>query len=1014
MNIFYSTLTTIYFCLLFSGSAVQHATFSHPYQHSSASATTLMTPTQIGDSLALVALYQSTGGVAWANRWNLTQPVLNWYGVELDTEGYVTKIQLNNNNLQGTLPLQIGNFSRLEHLQLDNNSIRDTIPASIGQLRRLKILFLDDNELTGHIPEELGDVVPLQTIFLDNNQLRGAIPQSFTSLSNLWTLDIFNNQIDSLPDLSGINLQRNKFRVFGNQLTFDDILPNLGMAMGDNYIDQDSFFQTSSFIALTGQPFTIDLGIDAGVTNNQYQWFKNGVPFGPPLNENELQFAEIDWTDAGVYHCQVTNPEAPLLTLYSRSITLQINCGHSFEDIQDTLCANEERSIQGVLFNESNPSQDIYLAGRDRYGCDSTIRVNFFFEAPITVNLDTTLCDGESILINGNIYDETNLSGTERLAGANNNGCDSVVSIQLNYYPEARLSIQETLCTDGFLVVNGTTYDSARPSGTEVISGGSIYGCDSTIQIDLSFSNSVVNDINQSLCPGESIIVNGTTYDASNPSGSEMLSTQQGCDSLINIDLSFFRTNDTLINETLCENENLRVGSEIFTINRPSGIVNLTDQNGCDSIVRVDLQFEKLNLSSINTTLCYNESLTINGVIYDRNQPSGTEILPGASANGCDSIVTINLSFLPEPYFLFEPEICEDDIFIYNGRIYDTNNRRDTILLPGMAAGGCDSIVELNLQIAVPPLRVVRDTFCANEIVWIGNQRFTQNFSRGTVQVENNNSACDSILDVDLHFLPLAVNFLNDTLCDNDFLTINGTVYNAANPRGMELLPGATPHGCDSTVIINLHFDQTRYGAISDHLCDDDQIIVGGEIFNVNRPSGTAIIPAMAPNGCDSVVLVDLTFDQSSTANIEETLCDGEYIFVNGGLGRGDEVARLAAHLHAVEPVLIAGNAVPSDRHAREHHPVAARQAAVVGAREVLPILVEHDVEEGERDRGAGRAAQDPAARELLCRITHCAASSRRCTNRSLATKSTISWRRLRDCPRKDSRSSRMTLVSLA
>jgi hypothetical protein len=62
------------------------------------------------DSLALVAIYQATGGANWTNSWNLNDPVYTWHGVTLlaTLEGNVVVKNLNlaHNNLTGTMPPQ--------------------------------------------------------------------------------------------------------------------------------------------------------------------------------------------------------------------------------------------------------------------------------------------------------------------------------------------------------------------------------------------------------------------------------------------------------------------------------------------------------------------------------------------------------------------------------------------------------------------------------------------------------------------------------------------------------------------------------------------------------------------------------------------------------------------------------------------------------------------------------------------------------------------------------------------
>ena len=55
-------------------------------------------------------------------------------------------------------------------------------------------LYLNENQLTGEIPEELGDLTNLQAPLLNNNQLSGEIPD-LSRLTSLVNLYLNNNQL---------------------------------------------------------------------------------------------------------------------------------------------------------------------------------------------------------------------------------------------------------------------------------------------------------------------------------------------------------------------------------------------------------------------------------------------------------------------------------------------------------------------------------------------------------------------------------------------------------------------------------------------------------------------------------------------------------------------------------------------------------------------------------------------------------------------------------------------------
>ena len=152
------------------------------------------------DSLALVALYNSTDGDNWTNNtgW-FDGPVDSWHGITVEG-GKVAEIVLRDNNLAGALPAELGTLGELRRLDLGNpwngtNEISGEIPAELGDLTYLELIDLSRNQLTGTIPPELGNLGNLQRLDLSWNQLTGVIPSELGNLGNLEYFDLSWNQL---------------------------------------------------------------------------------------------------------------------------------------------------------------------------------------------------------------------------------------------------------------------------------------------------------------------------------------------------------------------------------------------------------------------------------------------------------------------------------------------------------------------------------------------------------------------------------------------------------------------------------------------------------------------------------------------------------------------------------------------------------------------------------------------------------------------------------------------------
>ena len=140
------------------------------------------------DRDALVALYNATDGANWHNNtnWLSDQPVGEWYGIDTDKNGNVDVMLLQNNNLRGTIPAEMGDFANLRIHSFNGNWLTGAIPAELGNLTSLTSMSLSLNLLSGEVPAELGKLTNLTNLSMYSNRgLVGTLPASFAALEQL-------------------------------------------------------------------------------------------------------------------------------------------------------------------------------------------------------------------------------------------------------------------------------------------------------------------------------------------------------------------------------------------------------------------------------------------------------------------------------------------------------------------------------------------------------------------------------------------------------------------------------------------------------------------------------------------------------------------------------------------------------------------------------------------------------------------------------------------------------------
>ncbi len=289
---------------------------------------------------ALKALYDSTAGNNWYynSNWLSDADVYDWYGLNvigfhvidinldnnnlngtippaIDSLSYLKTLDLSFNNLAGNIPPQIGNLDSLQTLKLNNNQLTGNIPTELCSLDSLKFLYLDSNQLSGPIPSEIGNLSKLMDLHLNANQFSGNIPATLNNLSNLIYLHLENNQLcgaegelSSPPYLYFVFLGNNKLQ-FG---ALDTLYIDWSTILAGSYAPQDSVPIYSNIDLPNSQ---VQLNVLVSGLHNHYQWFYNDTAIDGATSPN-LTF-DFHERPEGYYYCQITNPDYPLLTLTS-------------------------------------------------------------------------------------------------------------------------------------------------------------------------------------------------------------------------------------------------------------------------------------------------------------------------------------------------------------------------------------------------------------------------------------------------------------------------------------------------------------------------------------------------------------------------------------------------------------------------------------------------------------------------------------------------------------------------
>lgn len=284
--------------------------------------------------------------------------------------------------------------------------------------------------------------------------------------------------------------------------------------------------------------------------------------------------------------------------------------------------------------------------------------------------------------------------------------------------------------------------------------------------------------------------------------------------------------------------------------------------------------FDDINVYLSCTTF---GSITANGcnsyTVPSGNQTyysSGTYHDTLTNSQNCDSIITIDLT-LQTSFETVTDLICDASYTSPSGNYTwsTTGTYHDTI--PN--AAGCDSIITFNLTFDASTTSNVTVTTCNTYTSPSGNHTWTTSGNYQDTLV--NAAGCDSLISVDLTVHYTVYDSISVTAC-TQYTPPSGVVVWTAS--GVYTDAWTSSDGCDSLIIIDLTILNNTVGNISASTCDSYVSPSGNYVWNT---SGMHVDTLTNSIGCDSIVWVNLTVYGEEYTSTTVNACT-EYVSPSG------------------------------------------------------------------------------------------------------------------------------------
>lgn len=417
--------------------------------------------------------------------------------------------------------------------------------------------------------------------------------------------------------------------------------------------------------------------------------------------------------------------------------------------------------------------------------CIAIDSITVVVKQPTAQAVSAAICNGQSYLFNGTLL---TAAGTYYDTLVNNAGCDSIITLTLSVKQPTASASAVSICQGQSYFFNGQNLSVAGVYKDTVVNS---VGCDSIITLTLIVNTPTSASVSAAICQGQVYFFNGQNLSAAG-TYKDTLVNNAGCDSIITLTLAVKQNTSSAISAAICPGQSYFFGGSAYTT---AGLYydTLTNAAGCDSVITLSLSLLQASTSNITASVCQGQTYSFNGVSLTAAGFYKDTLI---NSIGCDSVVWLTLTVVPNSSYTFSQVICQGESYLFNG-VYITTagSYADTLA----NAAGCDSLVTLLLTVAPVQQTLQQATICSGSVYNFGGQQLAvAGTYTDTLQTLN---GCDSVVTLTLLVDSFLYTTIDDTICYGEVYIFNQTDITEA---GVYYDTIQTGNICDNILVLHL------------------------------------------------------------------------------------------------------------------------------------------------------------------------------------------------------------------
>ncbi len=325
--------------------------------------------------------------------------------------------------------------------------------------------------------------------------------------------------------------------------------------------------------------------------------------------------------------------------------------------------------------------------------------------------------------------------------------------------------------------------------------------------------------------------------------------------------LLYYGNTSATVNQVVCGASSFRSPSGKYTWTKDGTYRDtMLNKGNCDSFMTINLSFGNNSSSSLTVTACDFYVSPSKSVAWTK---TGTYTDKIKNRGGCDSIITVYLTINNSTYKTLNVNTCGPYKSPSGKYTWNTSGQHNDTL---KNKKNCDSLITVNLKIGYTTTSTLSVKACdsyrspSKKRTWFQSGQYKDTLI--------NTTGCDSLITINLTLGKTSFSALNVKACDKYTIPSKKRVLTQSGQYSDTLI---NKSGCDSVVNISLIVSKSSYAQINPNTCSSYTSPSGKYKVSFST-SFFDTIPNRA--GCDSIILIDVKVNPSTSKTISATVCN--------------------------------------------------------------------------------------------------------------------------------------------